>query len=278
VLFGGFVFMSASFMALSKDFFKEILGLSTIALLALMMSIAAIGTVEAKSIALILIVFHAISKALLFLQACILEKQFHLKYLCNINGLVSRSKFVVFFILIGFASLTLPPFGAFIGKFLTIELLADLISKNILFLFALIFILLGSVFLTLLYFKVLTKLLCSNSTCMTKEQVKDKIPLTFLSTSLALVGLLFFGIYEVYLMGYMSLDELLIPSSIFILSLILLMMSSYKSAHRVKEYNCGEKDEVEIQPFYFQLKDKHVVFIRYIAIIAFLAMIIIGAM
>lgn len=274
ILFGGFVFMTASLMALSKDFFKEVLGLSTIALLALMVAIAAIGTQEARNIALILIVFHAISKALLFLQAGILEKQYHLKYLSDINGLVSRSKVLVFFILIGFASLTLPPFGAFIGKFLTIQLLANLISENILFLFALVFVLLGSVFLTLLYFKVMTKLLLAQPL---QTQESSKIPMIFLGTSYALVGLLVYGIYKVYLLGYISFAELLIPLGIFILTLILLMLSSYKGAHRVKEYNCAEKDEVSIQAFYFSLKDQYLNYVKYISILAFISIVLIGA-
>ena len=157
-LIGTFVFFAASLLALSKDYFKEILGLSTIALLALMMALAAIGTEEATDAAIILIMFHAISKALLFLQAGILEKSFHLKYVNEIDGLVNRSPLVVFFIIIGFASLTLPPFGAFIAKFMAIESIANEMIDNPIYAVALVFIALGSVFLTLLYFKVVTKL------------------------------------------------------------------------------------------------------------------------
>lgn len=146
VFFGSFVFMGASILALSKDFFKEILGLSTIAFLALMMAISAIGNEEAVNIALVLIVFHALSKALLFLQAGVLEKVFHLKYLQDINHLYAKSKVTVFFIIIGFASLTLPPFGAFIGKLSSIEMIASMIKESPLYLFSLLFILMGSVF------------------------------------------------------------------------------------------------------------------------------------
>jgi len=127
-LFGTFVFASASMLALSKDYFKEILGLSTIALLGLMMALAAIGSEESITACLVLIVFHAISKALLFFQAGILEKVNHLKYVKDINGLVNHSPMLVFFIIIGFASLTLPPFGAFIAKFMAIESIASEIS------------------------------------------------------------------------------------------------------------------------------------------------------
>ncbi|MEA3289306.1 MAG: proton-conducting transporter membrane subunit [Campylobacterota bacterium] len=273
VLFGSFIFMAASIMALNKDFFKEILGLSTIALLGLMMAVAAIGTQQAVNIALILIVFHAISKALLFLQAGILEKQYHLKYLKDIDHLLSRSKLTVFFIIIGFASLTLPPFGAFIGKFATIEMFTSKLDENIVFIFPLLFILMGSVFLTLLYFKVVTKLLTQDNTVETS--IEEKIPLTYIFTSSALTILLVFGIYEAYIYGFMGNLEIGIAAFVFVLTFVLLYFSKYKKAHRVKEYNCGEKDTVELGAFYFDMDEKYQKLITAIAILL-ISLIIIG--
>ncbi len=263
VIFGSFIFMSASMLALSKDYFKEILGLSTIALLALMMGIAAINDPRAVDICLTLIVFHAVSKALLFLQAGILEKQYHLKYLKDISSLVSSSKLVVLFILIGFASLTLPPFGAFVGKLASIELITSLIGENIFYVFALVFILLGSVFLTLLYFKVVTKLL---TTAKGEEQQEEKIPLSYLAASFSLVGLLLLGIYEIYKTGLLSLGEALIPAFIISLTLVLLYFVKLKNAHLVKEYNCGEKDAVVLSAYYFDIDEKYKKIIAYISI------------
>jgi ech hydrogenase subunit A len=254
VLFGSFVFFSASLLALSKDFFKEILGLSTIALLGLMMAIAAIGTPEAINICLILIVFHAISKALLFLQAGILEKVYHLKYLGDINHLFGKSKLVVFFIVIGFASLTLPPFGAFIGKLTAIELISSQIQNNLFYLFSLVFILIGSVFLTLLYFKVITKLMT------VKKDDKDsslEIPLNFKVTSFSLVALTFYGIYVSYQYQFLGFVELMIPIAILLGTFVMLFLTKLKSAHLVKEYNCGEKDELSLGAYYFNISKKY---------------------
>jgi len=272
-LFGSFVFLAASLLALSKDFFKEILGLSTIALLALMVAIGSIGTNESFMVVVFLIIFHALSKALLFFQAGILEKEFSLKYVSDIDGLIGHSKLVVFFILIGFASLTLPPFGAFIGKFITIEMLADLMTQNLLYLIPLVFILLGSVVLTLLYFKVLTKMLVSST--ITKEKNRS-LPLNYIITSFILVFLIFLGVFKLYTMTYISFYELLIPLSILVISFVLLMFSSYKKAHRVKEYHCGEKDSIIIQPFYFHINSKYLQVLQYIAIGFFMLIILIG--
>jgi len=273
MLFGSFVFMSASLLALSKDYFKEILGLSTIALLAFMMAIASIGTKEAIDIALILIVFHAISKALLFLQAGILEKEFQLKYLKDISYLAKRSKLVVFFILIGFASLALPPFGAFIGKFSSIELIASMIDENILYLFSLIFILMGSVFLTLLYFKVVTKLLPSDSII---SQGQQKIATTYQLTSWSLVLLLVFGVFVSAYYGYMSMTQIVLPTTLVLVTLLLFYLSNFSTAQRSKEYNCGERDSVELGAYYFDISSKYKSLIFYSSIGLILMILIVG--
>ncbi len=262
MIFGTFVFMTASLLALGKDFFKEILGLSTIALLALMMSIAALGTPEAINICLILIVFHAISKALLFLQAGVLEKVYHLKYLQDIDYLVSRSKLIVFFIVIGFASLTLPPFGAFIGKFASIELIASLISTNIFYILPLVFILIGSVFLTLLYFKVLTKLIAQDN----KVYEKISIDLTYKVTSFILVGLLCFGIYVSYLYNFMTHLEILLATVLILTTFVMLFFVNFKNIKKVSAYNCGEKDTIKLSAYYFEVSDKYKELIFYISL------------
>jgi ech hydrogenase subunit A len=275
ILFGSFIFFAASLMALSKDFFKEILGLSTIALLALMMAVAAIGTPEAIDICLILIVFHALSKALLFFQAGILEKVYHLKYLSDINHLQSKSKLVVFFILFGFATLTLPPFGAFIGKFATIELLASKINENVFYLVPLIFILLGSVILTLLYFKVVTKLLISttnNDNDSNKEIPNETIPLPYILTSFSLVSLLLFGVYISYIYNFLNATQIAIPLSILAFTFILLRYSTFKYAKKVKEYNCGEKDTIDLSAYYFEVNDKYKKIIFFVSILLILVL------
>jgi len=270
-LFGTFVFFTASFMALSKDYFKEILGYSTIALLALMMSIAAIGTQEAINVTLILIVFHAISKALLFLQAGILEKNFHLKYINDIDGLINYSPLVVFFILVGFASLTLPPFGFFIGKFMAIESIASEISNNPLYVIALIFIALGSTLLTLLYFKVLTKLFAKDED---SKQEHIQISKVYTISSYLLFVLLLIGIYISFLYGLLSFLEIIVPLLLFLLIPILLITFSFKNAHKVKEYNCGDKDEIKLNMYYFEIPKKIHLFIYIVSIVALFILVL----
>ena len=272
VLFGSFIFLSGSLLALSRDYFKEILGYSTIALLGFMMAMAAINTQESINIALIVIVFHAISKALLFLQAGILEKVYHLKYLQDINYLSSYSKFIVFCIIIGFASLTLPPFGVFIGKFESIRLLASLIENNILYLISLIFVLMGSVILTLLYFKVITKLIPQDK----KEHENITIDLTYKITSLMLIGLLFLGINISYQYDFMNQFDILVAVGIFAITFVMLYFIDFRKIKKVSEYNCGEKDEVQLSAYYFYIPTLYKTIIFYTAIVLMIVVLYLG--
>ena len=273
-LIGTFVFFSASLLALSKDYFKEILGLSTIALLALMISLAAIGSESAITACLVLIVFHSISKALLFLQAGILEKSFHLKYVDDINGLINHSPLVVFFIIIGFASLALPPFGAFIAKFMAIESIAGMIITNPIYAISIVFIALGSVFLTLLYFKVLTKLFAKD---MDLKQDSISISKYYTVPSFILTIMLVLGIYICFEMNLLSAFEIIIPLLLVSLVPLLFIFILFKKAHRVKEYNCGEKEDLHLGMYYFDISDGYKNAISIIAVIS-ISILIIGGL
>lgn len=270
-LIGTFVFFSASLLALGKNYFKEILAYSTIALLSLMMALAAIGAKEAVVACMTLLVFHAISKALLFLQAGILEKSFHLKYVDEIEGLVNRSPLAVFFIIIGFASLTLPPFGAFIGKFLAIGSIAGEIVNNPFYTLSLIFVALGSVFLTLLYFKVVTKLFAKD---VDSQAMHVKISKFYVVPSFLLLFLLVVGIDVSLELELLNSLELIVPLLLIGVIPFLFMTILFRNAHRVKEYNCGEKDEVVLNMYYFNMPESVK---KYIMIISTLGMFILVA-
>jgi len=261
-LFGAFVFVGASVMALNRDFFKEILGLSTVALLSLMMALAAIGTKDAMNAAMILLMFHAVSKALLFLQAGVLEKIYHLKYVSEIDGLINIAPKTLFFIIVGFASLTLPPFGAFVGKFLAISAISDKILLDPLNVFVLALLVVGSVFLTILYFKITTKL-------FTKEVFvnfkKEKLPFKYFVSSFVLSIALLFGIVSMLRVENLSGFEIAIPFILIAVTPFMFKLVKFKNVPRAKEYNCGEKDEFELSPYYYSLSQRQINMLMYIS-------------
>lgn len=269
MLFGTFGFFAASLLALSKNYFKEILGLSTIALLSFMMALAAIGTPESIFAASILMVFHALSKALLFLQLGTLEKEFNLKYVNDIESLMSYSPLVVFFIVFGFASLTLPPFGVFIGKFMAFETFAFMMKNNPIYILGLLFTALGSVFLTILYFKVLTKIFVKDMNL--KDTMRKPVSKYYSYTSATLAILLFIGIiWSLKTTSILSSWEIIIPMVLIFLVPVLFFLFVFKNASRVKEYNCGEKEEIVLNMYYLETPEmmKKAIFIISIVMIA----------
>lgn len=152
----GFVFIASAIGALSQDNFKRILAHSTIALLALMIMMAAVGTPVTIIASLLLIVFHGISKCMLFLNAGVLERVFHLKETSDMDRLAESGPFTSLVIAMGFMSLLLPPFGAFIGKWMSIESLgAFAMDKKWLGALVMVAIAGGGAVLSLLYFKVM---------------------------------------------------------------------------------------------------------------------------
>ncbi|MBK5273171.1 MAG: hydrogenase, partial [Bacteroidia bacterium] len=152
----GFVFVASAIGALSQDNFKRILAHSTIALLALMIMMGAVGTPVTLIASLTLIFFHGISKCMLFLNAGILERVFHYKQTSDMDRLGETGPFTSLVITIGFMSLLLPPFGAFIGKWFSIETLGALaLNQKILGALVIVAIAFGGAVLSLLYFKVL---------------------------------------------------------------------------------------------------------------------------
>lgn len=242
------VFVAASYLALSRSVFKEILGYSTIALLGLMISLAAIGTPESMALAMALILFHALSKALLFLSAGVLEKDFHLKNIEEMKGLAAVAPQSVRYIMFGFVSLTLPPFGLFMGKLFAIESVASLLSGRPWLLLVLLAIIVGSVLLVLLYFKVASALLSRPSDIL--EERAEKMPLGF-SLPLLLLTLLSLAAAAAFLLqqGDLYLGIFILP--LLLLALLPWVVGKMERFDRVKTYHCGEKEDFDAALFYF---------------------------
>lgn len=251
-LFGAFVFFAASVLALNKTVFKEILGLSTIALLALMMSLASLDSEEAKEAALCLMLFHSIAKALLFLQAGVLEKINGIKDINEFDEMATKTPMVLFYMVLGFVSLTLPPFAAFLGKFMAIESLAALMFEHMSYLLVLLFILLGSVVLTLLYFKIMSKALIQEKFPNKKT---EKIPLLFALPSLLLALMLFASMFLVLKLQFLSQIQMWLPLGLLLLAPFLLLVMKFKKATYVGEYNCAEKENFVVGCYSFEISN-----------------------
>ncbi len=273
-LFGALVFTGASYLALDRTYFKEILGYSTIALLGLMMSLAAVGTEESMQLAMALMLFHALSKALLFLAAGALEKLFGYKEITQMTGLVHCAPRVVAYILLGFISLTLPPFGLFMGKLFAIASIAALLPLHPWMIGVLLGIAVGSALLVMLYFKVAAALLSSPSDIVRCS--RETLSLGF-GVPMALLSLLTVAAGAGYLL--MQQNGMLWLFALPLLAVLLLppLVRAMNRFDRVAPYQCGEKGAFDAALFYVASSERTIRRLQWSAGILFAAIIAAGA-
>jgi ech hydrogenase subunit A len=122
---GALTFLIASGIAISQSNAKRVLAYSTIANLGLIVACAGIGTYEAIWAAILLIVFHAISKSLLFLATGSVEHQIKSREIDDMNGLIVRMPKIAAMMVIGIAGMFLLPFGMLISKWAAIRAFID---------------------------------------------------------------------------------------------------------------------------------------------------------
>ncbi len=122
---GAFTFLIASGIAISQTNAKRVLAYSTIANLGLVTACAGIGTAEAIWAAILLIIFHAISKSLMFLSVGTVEHRIRSREIEDMNGLIVRMPRVAAMMVIGIAGMFLAPFGMLISKWAAIQAFID---------------------------------------------------------------------------------------------------------------------------------------------------------
>jgi ech hydrogenase subunit A len=120
-LVGGMTFALASFMAISQNNAKKVLAYSTIANLGLIVACAGVGTYNLMWVAILLIIFHAIAKSLLFLCVGTVENRIGSRNIEDMGGLIVRMPRIAIMMFIGMAGMFLAPFGMVISKWAAIE-------------------------------------------------------------------------------------------------------------------------------------------------------------
>jgi ech hydrogenase subunit A len=122
---GGLSFLAGSALAISQRDGKAVLAYSTVGNLGLIILCAGIGSKWALWAAVLLILFHALSKALLFLCVGTVEQQTGSRDIEEMHGLISRMPLLTLIMLVGVAGMFLAPFGMLISKWAVLEALAN---------------------------------------------------------------------------------------------------------------------------------------------------------
>ncbi len=162
---GGFTFFAASIMAIAQTDGKKVLAFSTISNLGLMVACAGVGTTETIWAGIFLMLFHAISKSLLFQNTGATENSLHSRDIEDMHGLIYRLPRLGAFMFIGIAGMFLAPFGMLISKWSALKASVD--ESNIMLV---LFIVYGSATTMFYWTKWMSKIISYTDT---EIKVKD---------------------------------------------------------------------------------------------------------
>ena len=165
-LVGGFTFLVTSLMAIAQSDGKKILAFSTISNLGLMVACAGVGHPETIWAGVFLMIFHAISKSLLFQDVGATENSLHSRDVEDMHGLLYIMPRLAMFMFIGIAGMFLAPFGMLISKWSALRASVD--ERNIILV---LFIVFGSATTSFYWTKWMGKLI--SHTHLTEQKIKE---------------------------------------------------------------------------------------------------------
>ncbi len=130
MLVGGITFLLASFAAISQSNAKKVLAYSTVANLGLIVACGGIGSYAAAWAGIMLIIFHAVTKSLLFLCVGTAEHNIGSRDIEDMDGLFDRMPRLAGYMIVGISGMFLAPFGMLISKWAAMKAFID--SGNLL--------------------------------------------------------------------------------------------------------------------------------------------------
>ena len=122
---GGVTFLFASCAAISQSDGKKVLAYSTISNLGLIVCCAGIGSYEAAWTAIMIVVFHAVSKSLMFLSVGTAEQQLGSRNIESFDGMFCSMPRLSLCMIIGISGMFLAPFGMLISKWAAMKAFVD---------------------------------------------------------------------------------------------------------------------------------------------------------
>jgi ech hydrogenase subunit A len=205
MLVGAFTFMISAVLALNERISKGILAYSTIGNLGLIILCAGLNTPLGYAAALTLLVFHAVSKGLLFLCAGVIENRVNTRVVEDWEGLIAKLPTTTIVMIAGMLSMFLPPFGMLIGKWVAIDAISSSPSMGALIIIMLVVI--GSAATTLYYAKWLGHMLVLPQSG--KKLGEESLPLPYSVSLFSLLGLiLVMGVGVSYVLGAIVLPAM----------------------------------------------------------------------
>ena len=224
-LVGGITFFAAALMAVAQSDAKKILAYSTISNLGLIVACAAINTAESLWAAIMLIVFHAIAKSLLFLSVGSTEHQLGSRDVEDMDGLYKISTTLTMLLIIGIAGMFVAPFGMLISKWAAMKAFVD--SGNLVIILLVAF---GSTITLFFWTKWMGKLIANtNRTAPTSYIMRadEKISMFPMAAMVIIVCILHPVISDVFVIPYIDSNlhiSFVSPINAFDTTIIIFMM------------------------------------------------------
>jgi len=301
-VYGAFTFLATAFLAVSQSNAKRILAYSTVSNLGLMIASIGINTSSAIAAAILLLIFHAISKALLFLSVGTIEQHIGSRDIEDMKGLINKMPVTTSITFVGILTLMAAPFGMLVSKWLILEVAAGSIIISII-------LAIGSA-LTVLYYTRWIGNILSGTYFTKKEQERMDVPvgislysLTGLAVILSLMIVSLYNMLVIPQIVNMKMDVALKAARgylytasggfmiypIFltvVLAIVLAVMSiqkASKTAVKVTPYNAGlnyvEEKSFDVKNYYlttFATEKTLTKYFNYVSI-ALIAVILGGA-
>ncbi len=134
---GGFTFFAASLLAISQSDGKKVLAYSTISNLGLITACAGVGQPAATWAAVMLLLFHAVSKSLMFLAVGAVENATGSRDVEDMHGMIVKFPKMAYVMTVGICGMFLAPFGMLVAKWAALKAYID--SNNVTLVIFLVF-------------------------------------------------------------------------------------------------------------------------------------------
>jgi ech hydrogenase subunit A len=172
-IYGGAVFLATAILAISQSEAKKVLAYSTIGNLGLIILCAGINTPLAIAVGIMLLIFHAISKGLLFLCAGAIEHHIWSRNIEDMEGIARNLPLLTGITIAGMLSMLVAPFGVLIAKWGAMEAVSAIGVWSTL---VLVLLMLGSGATTVFWAKWIGRFLC-HSPVPGRAKMEPFIPL-----------------------------------------------------------------------------------------------------
>ena len=124
-VFGAFSFLAGAALAVGQSNGKKVLAYSTISNLGLIFACAGLDTAEAVTAAMLLLIFHAVVKAMLFLSVGAIEQHIASRDIEDMRGLYAVMPLTALITVGGVLMMIMPPFGVLLSKWMAMEAAAQ---------------------------------------------------------------------------------------------------------------------------------------------------------